>query len=165
MSTGQLPGITAPDAAAADAQAARRQALLTRYASVRERYTPEQQRAISRLYETVRAMGDTGGGIRCAKFLLGLYNGTRFPFDLTDLRCLDSALYQAAMTVLHMDARHCYCEVHVLLEAIYADGRNVGAELEHWAHNLRLKNRCPKTFLAKDYGPKWRAAAAVEASA
>lgn len=125
------------------------------YAQTIGHYTAEQVQAIRRLYQAVRHGPDTGGGIRCAKFLLGLYNGGRFPFDLTDLRCLDSELYAAAMKVLHMDARHTWCEVHVLLEAIYADGRNVGAEFEHWAFNLRLPKRCKRDQLAERFGPQW----------
>jgi hypothetical protein len=129
--------------------------LAQNYASTRERYTSEQIAAVKRLYETVRAMPDTGGGIRCAKFLLGLYNGNRFPFDLTDLRCLDGELYAAAMKVLHMDARHTWCEVHVLLGAIYADGRNVGGEFEQWAYNLRHGKRCKRDQLPEHVGPLW----------
>jgi hypothetical protein len=51
-------------------------------------------------------------GIVAARFLLGLYNGYRFPFDLTDLRLLDPASFQDAMAVLVMDARLTRKEVH-----------------------------------------------------
>ena len=51
-------------------------------------------------------------GVVAARFLLGLYNGYRFPFDLTDLRLLDAASFQDAMAVLVMDARLTRKEVH-----------------------------------------------------
>jgi hypothetical protein len=44
---------------------------------------------------------------------MSLYNGNRFPFDLTDFRALDTDLFKDCMTVLAMDYRpryevHCY---------------------------------------------------------
>ena len=113
-------------------------------------YSQAQQDAALRLYNTARQMLDTGGGSTCAKLLLGLYNGTRFPFDLTDLRRLDGPNFEAALTVLHMDARRTWCEIHVLLDAILGVpfGKSTGMTLELWAHQLRLKGRCKKEFLA-----------------
>jgi hypothetical protein len=35
---------------------------------------------------------------------LGCYNGTRFPFDLTNFRCLDTALFNDCVPVLKIDA-------------------------------------------------------------
>lgn len=66
--------------------------------------------ALQRLYEA--ACTDTGqaGVVGC--FLLGLYNGKRFPFDLTDLRRLDDALFNDCMQVLTMDARLTPREIH-----------------------------------------------------
>jgi hypothetical protein len=49
------------------------------------------------------AQGHSGQCLHVAAFLLGLYNGRRFPFDLTDLRCLDRAIFDDCMTVLRMD--------------------------------------------------------------
>ena len=49
------------------------------------------------------AQGHSGQCRHVAAFLLGLYNGRRFPFDLTDLRCLDRAVFDDCMTVLRMD--------------------------------------------------------------
>nr|WP_315242139.1 hypothetical protein [uncultured Albidiferax sp.] len=111
------------------------------------RYTAEQQAAALLVYRLVKRCPDTGGGIRAAKFLLGLYNGPRFPFDLTDLRCFDPSTFQAAMVVLRMDAEHTYCEIHVLLNAILGPSANVGAELEHWAYDIGLKGCCKKSQL------------------
>lgn len=110
-------------------------------------YGFEQREALLTLYKLVKRCPDTGGGTRAAKFLLGLYNGTRFPFDLTDMRSFDDDNFAAAMTVLRMDARRTWCEVHVLLNAILGPGANAGAEFEHWAYNLRLPKRCKKEQL------------------
>lgn len=62
------------------------------------------------------AQGDTGQCRIIARFLLGLYNDNRFPFPLTDLRCIDTELFEDCMTVLRMDARACQKEVHCYFE-------------------------------------------------
>lgn len=67
--------------------------------------------ALKRLYEVARR--DSGQPRHIAAFLLGLYNGRRFPFDLTDLRCIDTELFEDCMLVLRMDRCprqevHCY---------------------------------------------------------
>ena len=67
--------------------------------------------ALRRLYD-MAAHHDNGGARRVAAFLLGLYNGMRFPFDLTDLRMLDNAVFADCMLVLRMDARVCEREIH-----------------------------------------------------
>lgn len=59
------------------------------------------------------AQSDTGQSRVIARFLLGLYNGYRFPFDLTDLRAIDRALFDDCISVLCMDFSplqevHCY---------------------------------------------------------
>lgn len=66
--------------------------------------------ALKRLYQVAQA--DYGQCRYIAHFLLGLYNGTRFPFDLTELRAIDDALFEECMTVLRMDARVTRQEVH-----------------------------------------------------
>jgi hypothetical protein len=148
---------TQPSAAALppDPHEARIRRLAATYAQTRAHYSAEQIAAITLLYETAQQMLDTGGGSTCGKLLLGLYNGGRFPFDLTDLRRLDASRYAAARIVMDMDARRTYAEVHAILNAVFADGRNVGAEFESWAHRLRLKGRCKKEFLTSDFGPQW----------
>lgn len=110
-------------------------------------YSDQQIAAIRTIYEVVDLHPGTGGSNICAKLLLGLYNGQRFPFDLTDLRGLDAKLFSAAMTVIQMDARNTWCEVHVLLDAIYGDGRYTGDDLEHWAFNLKWGKRCKRENL------------------
>lgn len=127
-----------------------RLAVVTRqHAQTLSHYTQAQQDAALRLYTTARQHTDTGGGSTCAKLLLGLHNGARFPFDLTDLRRLDNANLAAAITVMYMDASHTWCEIHVLLDAILGVSfdKSTGNTMELWAHTLRLKNRCKKDFL------------------
>ena len=70
--------------------------------------------ALERLFNL--ANRDSGQCLYVARFLLGLYNGTRFPFDLTDLRGLDDDLFEDCMTVLRMDARIKRQEVHWYFE-------------------------------------------------
>ncbi|MDO5693665.1 MAG: hypothetical protein Q4G70_14525 [Pseudomonadota bacterium] len=69
--------------------------------------------ALRRLYDV--AQRDTGQSRVIARFLLGCYNGDRFPFDLTDFRIIDRALFDDCMAVLKMDRQpqqevHCYFE-------------------------------------------------------
>lgn len=71
----------------------------------------EGEEALRRLLPI--AQGNTGQCRYVAAFLLGLYNGRRFPFDLTDLRGLDLAIFNDCMSVLRMDnvpkqEVHCY---------------------------------------------------------
>lgn len=61
------------------------------------------------------AQRDTNQAMRVANFLLGLYNGHRFPFNLTNLRSLDDAIFEDVIAVLRMDA-NAYQEVHLYFE-------------------------------------------------
>ena len=51
----------------------------------------------------VVARRDTGQSQVIARFLLNLYNGNRFPFDMTDFRRLDHDVFIDCMSVLQMD--------------------------------------------------------------
>lgn len=69
--------------------------------------------ALQRLYEV--AQRHSGQCRYIARFLAGCYNGYRFPFDLTDFRGIDRALFDDCMAVLAMDRQpaqevHCYFE-------------------------------------------------------
>jgi hypothetical protein len=88
------------------------------------------------------AQHDNGGAVVCARLLLGLYNGPRFPFDLTELRRLDQAYLDAALTVLRMDAGP-GPEVHDLLQLTY-NWPAMGARFELMACDHGLKGRCDK---------------------
>jgi len=75
------------------------------------------------------AQRDTGQAVTVRLFLLGLYNGYRFPFDLTNFRVLDSDLFTDCMVLLTMDARATVQEIHQYLEN--------GSELfEDWAQGV-----------------------------
>lgn len=133
----------AADASAVEHANIRIAALASIRAKTRSHYTQEQQDAALRLYHQVKQHRGTSGGNAAARLLLGLYNGTRFPFDLTELRGFDAANLEAAFTVLLMDATRTWCEIHEILNAIL-DVNYVGHEFEMWAYNLRLKGRCTK---------------------
>lgn len=103
----------------------------------------EQLAALLHLYEVAR--GDTGSARVCVKLLLGLYNGQRFPFDLTELRCLGTPELKAALLVLEMDANP-EVEVHVHLQQL--TGRPLmGARFEVLAHQWSLRGRCSREAL------------------
>lgn len=74
--------------------------------------TPDQLDALRRLWQI--AQGHSGQCRYVAAFLLGLYNGQRFPFDMTNFRGLDAAIFQDCLKVLVMDYAP-RAEVHVLL--------------------------------------------------
>lgn len=59
--------------------------------------------SLQTLYEI--AQRDSGQCHYIARFLAGLYNGYAFPFDLTDFRAIDQALFDHCMNVLRMDSR------------------------------------------------------------
>lgn len=117
-------------------------------------FSEDELAALEALYTTGKRLWDTGGGGVCVRVLLGCYNGTRFPFDLTDLRRLDGTNLNNALTVLRMDAR-CRAEVHVILRYLLSD-RTVQAMFERWAYDLGLKGRAKKA----DVEDLWRRAAA-----
>lgn len=50
------------------------------------------------------AQDDTGQSGKVAGFLLGLYNGPRFPYDMTNLRAVDQEVFEDCMAVLRMDS-------------------------------------------------------------
>ncbi|QZA80217.1 DUF7673 family protein [Deefgea piscis] len=79
----------------------------------RKAATVAAQPALIRLMAV--AERDTGQSRVIAKFLLGCYNGNRFPFDLTDFRVLDHALFNDCMLVLSMDS-YCTQEIHCYFE-------------------------------------------------
>jgi hypothetical protein len=58
-------------------------------------------KALARLLKI--AQGHSGQCKRVAAFLLGLYNGQRFPFDLTDFRGLDREIFEDCIALLRMD--------------------------------------------------------------
>lgn len=61
----------------------------------------ESTRALKRLWTL--ATGDCGQSRVVAQFLLGLYDGRRFPFDLTCLRTLEPDVYLDCLRVLQSE--------------------------------------------------------------
>lgn len=57
--------------------------------------------ALQRLW--THANGHSGQCRMIARFLLGLYDGERFPFDLTAFRGLDTAVFADCLAVLQLD--------------------------------------------------------------
>lgn len=117
------------------------------WAAIRSKYSGTEVVAISHLYEFAKRNTYCSSGKAAIRLLLGLYNGNRFEFDLTDLRLFDRQNLDAAMATLRLDAERTRCEVHDLLDAIYADGFSTQADLEHWAFGFNLKGRCKKEAL------------------
>jgi hypothetical protein len=107
-------------------------------------YSVEQLDALRFLFGIAKRDQETSGGRVCARLLLGLYNGRRFPFDLTDLRLLDARCLRAAMVVLQMDAHRTWAEVHDVLDAALPVpvGKSTGHTLELWAKWMDLPGRC-----------------------
>lgn len=83
--------------AAMQAEARERDARMAKLPAIRL----EGEEALRRLLPV--AQRDTGQSSVIARFLLNLYNGDRFPFDLTDLRRLDYELFDDCLAVLKMD--------------------------------------------------------------
>ena len=59
--------------------------------------------ALRRLLELCESR-NSGQIHKVARLLAGLYNGCAFPFDLTNLRCLDSSILNDCISVIRMDA-------------------------------------------------------------
>lgn len=79
--------------------------------------------ALCRLVAATRH--DSGQSAVIGRFLLGLWNGAAYPFDLVTLRGLDIALHDDCLAVLRLD-EGAELEVHEYIEngtAIWADLR------------------------------------------
>jgi len=97
--------------------------------------TTEQLQALVRTWQLAQASHSAG---RVAVNLLaGCYNGSRFKFDLTDLRLLGDAPLRDALAVITMDARPAR-EVHDLLNTALGR-RDIGPCLELLAFGWRIK--------------------------
>jgi len=106
--------------------------------------------ALITLWNTTQQNIGTSGARVCAGVLLGLYNGARFPLDLTELRCLDDELLTAAISIIGSDAARCQLEVHEWLNKL-TGRRDFGARFEHLAHEYRTtkRGRCKVAYLAE----------------
>ena len=92
----------------------------------------ERARTALQIIETaIREHPTTGQAGRLVRFLAGVYNGSEFPFDLTDLRALDTELANACLDYLNYD-RLGKREVHHHL----AGGDR---ELQQWLKDYRIE--------------------------
>lgn len=105
-------------------------------------------RALIQLWNLTQLHPGTSGARAAAGVLLGLYNGTRFPFDLTDLRVLDGEHLAAALAVIASDAGRCQMEVHEWLNRL-AKRTDFGQRFEHLAHEYQTfkRGRCKREWL------------------
>jgi hypothetical protein len=69
--------------------------------------------ALQRIVKAIEENPGTGQSARLVRFLAGVYDGSEFPFDLTDLRALDPELANACIDYLNYD-RPNKVEVHTL---------------------------------------------------
>ncbi|WFP48547.1 hypothetical protein PL263_10520 [Methylomonas sp. EFPC3] len=77
------------------------------------------------------AKGDTGQAETVRAFLLGLYNGYNFPFNLVSLRSIDKELFDDCIDVLALDARATQKEIHLYIDHPHPD---TGSKLfKQWA--------------------------------
>lgn len=74
------------------------------------------------------AQGSSGQCRRVASFLLSLYNGDRFKFDLTDFRGLDRNIFNDCMAVLAMDFQP-EMEVHMYFDLGNDEGHRIWESL------------------------------------
>ncbi len=59
--------------------------------------------ALQGIEATIKAHPTTGQSRRLVRFLAGVYNGQDYPFDLTELRALDTSLANASLDYLNYD--------------------------------------------------------------
>lgn len=102
--------------------------------------------SLIKLWNLTQIHQGTSGARAAAGVLLGLYNGTRFPFDLTDLRVLDRDHLEAALVVIAADAGQCQMEVHEWLNRL-SGRRDFGRRFEHLAYEWRRKGKCKREHL------------------
>ncbi|MGE0350930.1 DUF7673 family protein [Hydrogenophaga sp.] len=116
-------------------------------------YNPTQEQIDALVHLWLMGQRYSSSEKAAANLLLGLYNGLRFPFDLTDLRLFDDSNLRRALLVLEMDARP-KAEVHVLLAHALGEERGtMGLRFEYRALDLRLKRAAKKADLAPRPAP------------
>lgn len=108
------------------------------YAALQRHSPPELAnpiQALLRLYHLASTAQHSAGEV-AARVLLGCYNGYRFPFDLTELRRLDTHNFEDAIAVIRFDVRPAH-EVHEWLNLL--TGRtDFGARFEWLATKWRI---------------------------
>jgi hypothetical protein len=89
--------------------------------------------ALEKIEAAIEAHPGTGQARRLVKFLAGVYNGEDYPFDLTELRALDTELANACLDYLNYD-RLGKREVHKHL-------KNGDRDLHRWMERYDLLPR------------------------
>ena len=89
--------------------------------------------ALEKIEAAIEAHPGTGQARRLVKFLAGVYNGEDYPFDLTELRALDTELANACLDYLNYD-RLGKREVHKHL-------KNGDRDLHRWLERYDLLPR------------------------
>lgn len=116
----------------------------------------ETAKAQSAPYETLfRAaveMPDTGGGYACLSLLLGLYNGERFKFDMTNLRRLDFGRHAAAIAALTDEVGSAHYVDQRIAEETGWPAEVVQAKLEWLAWEQGIPGRIKKAQLPEKPG-------------
>jgi hypothetical protein len=96
-----------------------------------EAITRRAMAALQTIEKAINSHPTTGGARRLVKFLAGVYNGQDYPFDLTELRGLDTNLANARLDYLNYD-RLGIKEVHKHL----ANGER---DLHRWLEEYQIK--------------------------
>jgi hypothetical protein len=109
-------------------------------------------KALVTLWNLTQEHPGTSGARAALGVLLGLYNGSRFPMDLTDLRLLDGKNLHAAISVIAHDAGSCQREVHEWLNHV-SGRRDFGARFEFMAWDYRRKGRVKKKEYLTEFSP------------
>lgn len=94
------------------------------------------------LAKVIRSHPTTGQAGRLVRFLAGIYNGPRFPFDLTDLRGLDLELVRACLDILALD--------HFCMREIHKWGPVSAEELNQWFMDEGLYYQAQKRRIANE---------------
>lgn len=98
------------------------------FAAARDAAKAPAMEGLRTIVAAIRQHPGTGQVRRLVAFLGGLYNGPRFPFDLTELRSLDGELASACLDVLRYD-HFSQAEVHTWG---VIDGDELNAQLESY---------------------------------
>lgn len=86
--------------------------------------TRQAMTALKTIETAINDHPTSGQARRMVRFLAGVYNGADYPFDLTDLRALDTELANACLDYLNYD-RIAKAEVHTHLPG-------GGAQMQRW---------------------------------
>lgn len=97
-----------------------------------------RSRAMTGLQAIEKAINDhptTGQARRLVRFLAGLYNGQDYPFDLTELRGLDTMLANACLDYLNFD--------RLGLKEVHKHLANGDRDLHRWLEEYGIKPAFP----------------------